>query len=643
MIKKVLSILCVLSFLNINMSVIESDSISFGVTDNQNQTNKTQLKTEKFLISDIEIIDSGDYVYIDIKSDSYISEPGKPLLPLISKEFSFPLGTKILDVNVNCEYVEHILSKKILPSPKPSIISNEFVQNNKLLNESIYNSPSVYPSEPFSFSRGAGLKNNKHVLFLNVNIAPLCYPIENTIKIPKTIEIIIEYQLPTDSIFTADEYDMVIITSEIFSSSIQPLIDHKNAYGIQSFLKTTEEIFNEYEGRDDTEKIKYFIKNSIEEFGIKYVMLIGNDQIVPMRKCANTVITGVINWHYILSDLYYADIYDNKGEFSSWDTNQNEKYGECYYDYRSYPIDMEIIDIVDFYPDVGIGRLPCSSINECNIIVDKIIQYEKQTYHENWFNTILLLGGDTFPDNLSLYEGEWFHEQYTAPTMKQQGFTIEKLFTSKSTFSPTIINENINNGAGFLNYVGHGYTDSIGTSSPHGIEHMSYSLSDINALSNDYRLPICFFDACLTGKIDYDILDKLMLPLISLYPTPFMHFMKRILDSIETQRHFPCFSGSFITKQSGGCIAAVAATQPGLVGFAIDDEEIIDIVFGSSILNRFFFESYEPGIILSDMFIESQNLYINFIRNLDSMIVDCVTLQEFNLFGDPSLKVGGYP
>lgn len=172
---------------------------------------------------------------------------------------------------------------------------------------------------------------------------------------------------------------------------------------------------------------------------------------------------------------------------------------------------------------------------------------------------------------------------------------------------------------------------------------MSYSLSDINALSNDYRLPICFFDACLTGKIDYDILDKLMLPLISLYPTPFMHFMKRILDSIETQRHFPCFSGSFITKQSGGCIAAVAATQPGLVGFAIDDEEIIDIVFGSSILNRFFFESYEPGIILSDMFIESQNLYINFIRNLDSMIVDCVTLQEFNLFGDPSLKVGGYP
>ena len=98
-----------------------------------------------------------------------------------------------------------------------------------------------------------------------------------------------------------------------------------------------------------------------------------------------------------------------------------------------------------------------------------------------------------------------------------------------------IINENINNGAGFLNYVGHGYTDSIGTSSPHGIEHMSYSLSDINALSNDYRLPICFFDACLTGKIDYDILDKLMLPLISLYPTPFMHFMKRILDSIETQ------------------------------------------------------------------------------------------------------------
>jgi len=89
-----------------------------------------------------------------------------------------------------------------------------------------------------------------------------------------------------------------------------------------------------------------------------------------------------------------------------------------------------------------------------------------------------------------------------------------------------------------------------------------------------------------------------MIPLTALFPNKVMHFFKYIADSIETQRHFPCFAGSLLLKQSGGSIAVVAATQPGLTGFAIYDGEIIDIIFGSSNLNRFFFESYEPGIIL---------------------------------------------
>lgn len=35
----------------------------------------------------------------------------------------------------------------------------------------------------------------------------------------------------------ADEYDMVIISPEKFSSAVQPLIDHKNSVGVQTFLK----------------------------------------------------------------------------------------------------------------------------------------------------------------------------------------------------------------------------------------------------------------------------------------------------------------------------------------------------------------------------------------------------------------------
>ena len=56
---------------------------------------------------------------------------------------------------------------------------------------------------------------------------------------------------------SVDEYDMVIIAPDTFSTSIQPLITHKNSHDVKTFVKTTEAIYNEYTGRDDAEKVKY--------------------------------------------------------------------------------------------------------------------------------------------------------------------------------------------------------------------------------------------------------------------------------------------------------------------------------------------------------------------------------------------------
>ena len=36
-----------------------------------------------------------------------------------------------------------------------------------------------------------------------------------------------------------DAFDMVIISPEIFEDTLQELIDHKNSYNFQTFLKTT--------------------------------------------------------------------------------------------------------------------------------------------------------------------------------------------------------------------------------------------------------------------------------------------------------------------------------------------------------------------------------------------------------------------
>ena len=126
-----------------------------------------------------------------------------------------------------------------------------------------------------------------------------------------------------------DEYDMVIIAPEQFSSEIQQLIDHKNSVGVSSFLKTTKEIYNEYDGVDNPEKIKLFIKDAIEQYGITYVLIIGDPSHVPIRKTA-------VSWNYfgdlvvpdVLTDLYYSDIYNETGSLSLWDTNHDGIYSE---------------------------------------------------------------------------------------------------------------------------------------------------------------------------------------------------------------------------------------------------------------------------------------------------------------------------
>jgi len=439
-----------------------------------------------------------------------------------------------------------------------------------------------------------------------------------------------------EKIQSFNQCDMIIISPNKFSSALQPLIKHKNNVGIQTILKTTEEIYGEYEGRDSAEQVKYFIKDAIENFGVDYILLVGDVDLVPMRKSAVTIITWLSLWKGILTDLYYADIYDNNGNFCSWDSNNDGVFGEAYINkfrfINNFPIrKKDFPDEVDLYPDIGVGRLPCKNEEEVQIIIDKIIHYETETYEGKWFNNMVLMGGDTFPENDpdTIVEGELFLEEYIRPEMEKHGFNIIKLYTSLETFNVESINQEVTSGTGFVSYVGHGYPDRIGTYQAYNpSSFISYSIQDISGMNNGYKLPIFFVGACLTGKLDYNIFDKIIS-----FDFPWC-LLKLLTDKLETKK-FPCFALSLIKKQDGGGIAAIAASQPGW--------EIYDGELGGTMFHRYFFEGYEPGINLSDMLIHAQNSYINWVMTRDGIMWDRNTIYEFNLIGDPSLKLGGYP
>ena len=224
--------------------------------------------------------------------------------------------------------------------------------------------------------------------------------------------------------------NLVIIAPSVFSKELQRLVTHKNQTGIKTVLKTTEDIYDEYEGIDKPEQIKYFIKDAKEKWNMSYVVLVGGLKSKIWAIPRDTHSCGAKHWYVpvrytnlydnpkhplkisfnsdyqlssetvqdpgVISDLYYADLYDNLGDFSSWDPN-----GDGVFAAWGCPgVDNDTG--IDLNPDVCVGRLACRSKSEVRLVVDKIINYETTTYGQEWFNKIMVFSGDGFLDQEDL-------------------------------------------------------------------------------------------------------------------------------------------------------------------------------------------------------------------------------------------------
>ena len=360
------------------------------------------------------ILDDGEYIRVALDEELYVMAPGKPLLPRLLKVFELPFGAKDVSVDVKISDVhETYVSKKIMPSPAPMPLTpiKGYVPPHK--DSTIYSSHKLYPSEWYSYRIGCGLnERNEHVTFVVVNIYPVRYiPAENKIISAEKAEISINYRPPKDMLPKKSVYDMVIIAPSEFTSELEKLVEHKNNHGVKTILKTTEEIYAEYSGRDEPEKIKYFIKDAIEEWGIKYVLLVGGLKSLIYAKPRDNKNCGESGWYIPVRysnlvsgepgypcDLYYADIYKEGGEFEDWDSNGNGIFAEWSGAEEGEPPQ----DIMDLYPDVAVGRLACRNIKEVRDVVNKIINYENNAYGSEWIRRILVVSGDGFLDQMDL-------------------------------------------------------------------------------------------------------------------------------------------------------------------------------------------------------------------------------------------------
>ncbi|HWR27450.1 MAG TPA: C25 family cysteine peptidase, partial [Candidatus Thermoplasmatota archaeon] len=468
----------------------------FGAAVSVN-TQKNQLFLQQGVsFSEPVLTDHDNYLSVEIaEATSLASSPGNPMLPLYTKLFSFPFGTIIKDVSFTASSEQIIrLTKEILPGTQPTPVSGGLMTSSnqkQVKNEAVYSGKAMYPASRLEYQVGAGLQGNEHVTFLSVLYYPLLYqPQQYTLLFTPNAQITITYEEPQQSKPLSTETKLLIIAPEEFSAALQPLIDHKNQYNVSTTLITTEWVADHSTGRDLPEQIKYAIKDEIETNAITSVLLVGSFDKLPMRR---SYVSLWGDWdEEMITDLYYSDIYDGSGNFCSWDSNNNDQFGEA-------------SDHVDLFPDVHLGRLACDTLQDVTIVVDKIIHYETETYGSDWFNTMIYIGGNTFrwsPGN----DGEEIN-QIIMGIMPQ--FSPETIWTSKGNFNRRTISNAITAGAGFLDYSGHGFENGMGTYTPAGVSMKYYYSAFIKDTQNGYKLPIIFFDACLTAKIDYVLQDLL--------------------------------------------------------------------------------------------------------------------------------------
>ncbi len=429
--RKILPILVVGILVLSGLGAVASDN-------NSVKTNTVTTMTKKVTVnfSPIKITEEKYSKYIDIKMDdtvtyTYHLDPGKPKIPVIIKTFEFPFGVKNIKVDVTpINIKEEKLSKKISPSPLflPLTIVNNEANNINTIDVKTYSSSEMYPSSWFTYHAGCGLNDeNKHVTIVTVHIFPVRYiPKEDIVYSAENAILKITYEnTPKNDLFKTNAgYDMVIIAPSTFSKDLQKLIDHKNKYGVQTILKTTEDIYKEYQGRDKPEQIKYFIKDALEKWNVKYVLLVGGLKSIVWGNPRDDANQGSKDWYVpvrynniydnpkfplsesahdpgVITDLYYADIYKQGGVFDDWDPNH-----DGYICAWGKP-DVENDTGIDMYPDVALGRLPCRNTREVRNMIDKIITYETgYPAGKDWFNKILSISGDGFLDQQDL-NFEW--------------------------------------------------------------------------------------------------------------------------------------------------------------------------------------------------------------------------------------------
>lgn len=226
---------------------------------------------------------------------------------------------------------------------------------------------------------------------------------------------------------------MIIITDNSRLGWFADYALWRGSEGISNSIFSTEDIFSSYPGSDNAEKLRNFIIHAYQTWSassepLQYVILGGDDEIIPIRGCYGQV--GDTIDPNMPVDIYYSNLDGN------WNANGNSLYGES-------------ADNPDLIPEVHIGRFPAQSFGEFENMFRKIKYYSEQN---TFSNNLAIFYGENLNMNPVTWGGDYKDDvaQYLPDS-----YPLQTLYQRDGTYSETGVWQSINNGAGLMNHMGH--------------------------------------------------------------------------------------------------------------------------------------------------------------------------------------------
>ena len=274
-----------------------------------------------------------------------------------------------------------------------------------------------------------------------------------------------------------NQADYILLGPQELLDVAQPLLDHRAAQGLLTWAVPIDTVFEEFGfGEARPEAIKDFLSYAYHHWSApapRYVVLLGD---------------GTWDFH---------------DAFGTGASNQVPPLMQkTRYIWASSDSAYAAVNGDDILPDLAIGRLPASSVDEAHVMVQKILDYENG--NANFFRNVVLVADNADMAGDFEADADWLASTTLA------GREVDKLYLSQLGAAATrdAVLQSFDDGASIVSYLGHG---SINLWADETIFHNN----DLPLLAPQSQQPFVLTMNCLNGFFTLPFFDALAEKLVT--------------------------------------------------------------------------------------------------------------------------------